>query len=71
MTEDKESEALIRDWAENKEVEVLGMIPRDRAILQCERKGETPFESLGTSTPAMQEIRDIFRKIKHYYVSAE
>ncbi|TFG19690.1 MAG: carbon monoxide dehydrogenase [Promethearchaeota archaeon] len=71
LIEDKESDALIRDWAEKKEVEVIGMIPRDKAILHCEQKGESPFESLGTSTPAMQEIRDVFRKLKHYYVSTE
>ncbi|MHA1110669.1 MAG: nucleotide-binding protein [Promethearchaeota archaeon] len=71
MIEDKESEVLIQEWAENKEVEVIGMIPRDKAILKCERTGESPFESLGTSSPAMQKIRDIFRKLKHYYVSTE
>ena len=71
MVEDTESEDLIEKWAENKEVEVLGIIHRDKEISQCERSGKAPFDLLETSSPAMQEIEDIYRKLKHYYVSTE
>ncbi len=71
MIEEEESKTLIVKWAENKNVEVIGMIPRDKAILACERNGKSPYESLSTTSPAMQEIKGIFRKLKDYYVKTE
>ena len=71
MIEDKQSSELIQKWAKNHDIEIIGMIPRDKSILQCERKGESPFDTLRTSSLAIQEIKRIYTKLKHYYVKVE
>lgn len=71
MIEDDPSAELIQIWAKTHEIEIIGMIPRDKSIAKCERTGECPFDSLRTSSLAVQEIKRISSEIKHYYVKTE
>ncbi len=71
MVEDSTSEELIQNWAKVHDIEVIGMIPRDREIIRCEQTGSSPYVALGTKSRAVQEIKDINRRLKAYYVNTE
>jgi CO dehydrogenase maturation factor len=71
MIEDSESESIIMEWAKNNNIEIIGFIPRDKDILQCEQKGKSPYDSLSTSSPSIQKIQDIYRGLKKYYIHSK
>jgi CO dehydrogenase maturation factor len=71
MIEDTYSEELIIKWAKQNNIEVIGMIPRSKEISECEQKGKSPYEMVKTSSPAMHEIKEIFRKLKHIFVTSK
>jgi CO dehydrogenase maturation factor len=71
MIEDTESEVLITKWSKENTIELIGLIPRDKAILQCEQKGRSPFDTLTVASPSIQKIRDIYRRLKEYYINTK
>ena len=71
MVEDTESQELLEKFAQDNEFEILGLIPRDKSILECERSGKSPFDQVKSSSKAVQQIKMIYRKLKDYYVKSE
>lgn len=58
---------IIQDWAENHDVELIGNIPHDNDVLDCEMEARAPYDSIPGSQ-AIQEIKNIYMKLKEWYV---
>ncbi|MHA1728987.1 MAG: nucleotide-binding protein [Promethearchaeota archaeon] len=69
MISNKKSEQLVQNWAKEHGIDILGMIPLDENIANCELEGLAPFDSVRYDSKALKKIKDIYRKLKEYYVN--
>ena len=68
MIRNEKTEKIINDWASDHNIDVIGMIPHDEAIIESELEGESPFDAKPDSK-AINVIKQIYRKLKEYYVT--
>ncbi|MBN2155984.1 MAG: carbon monoxide dehydrogenase [Candidatus Lokiarchaeota archaeon] len=71
MIENKQSEEFLHNWAEDNSLEIIGIIPRDPDIIRCEQIGESPYDTIRMTSPALNEIKRIFQNLKRYYIDSE
>jgi CO dehydrogenase maturation factor len=69
VTGDK-SRSLIQKWAEEHEIEIIGMVPHDQKISECELDGMAPYDSIPNSN-GMKELKNIHRKLKSHFINTE
>ena len=69
VTGDK-STSIIQKWAEKNDIEIIGMVPHDPQIADCELDGRTPYDSIPNSN-GMKELKNIHRKLKSHFINSE
>lgn len=63
------SSNLITDWANEHKVEIIGMIPRDEKVAECELEAKAPYDAVPNSNGVLK-VKDIYRKLKEYYINS-
>lgn len=69
VTGDKTTD-IIQKWAEKNNIEIIGMIPHDPQIAECELDGMAPYDSIPNSN-GMKELESIHRKLKSHFINSE
>lgn len=65
----KKEQDIIEKWAEKHSVEVIGFVPFDENVLECELDSKAPFDQAPNSD-GVKSIKEIHRKLKEYYVNS-
>ncbi|MHA1821383.1 MAG: nucleotide-binding protein [Promethearchaeota archaeon] len=68
MIRNEHSKEIIIEWAKEHNVDIIGLIPADDEILDCEMEAKAPYDAVPTSK-AVLEVKNIYRRLKEYYVN--